>query len=761
MNSPRYLAIALFLFLLAIYLLTYTPRINASDGLAMFATAESIIRRGALDIEQIRWLGLQQGTYGLDGLLYSRKGIGVPIGLLPLTGLGFLVPQFGLVSTSLLFNALVTALTAVLLLAYLQRLGVQWRTGLLVSLTFGLATLAWPYAKSLFSDPFSGLMLLSAAYCLTVYRPTDQSATGLRWPFLAGLCLAWNVAARYAEAVFIPVFSLWLLYKIRPGVEDETFRVKRSPGTPLKGWMPIILKPIVAFCLPLLVVGSLLLIFNVSRYGNPLNTGYLPNETFSGSLWQGVSGQLISPGRGLLVYCPVLILSFVGVVGLWRSRQTETLVATSIILIHLLLYGKWFMWHGGYAWGPRFLIPTLPFWAIFLAPIIEPLWLGRRLTFRERFGLSAYFILTTLSLIPQWLTVTIDFAPFQNALLDTGRPLFDPATFFQWQYSPLVAGWSFITRQNLDLVWAWHGQINGPLVSGLVINLLVAIYFLLKTVKESATPQLAILTSLTSIIVTFFLLSQAHGLPADSVKQAVARLNGDSQPTDAIILNNPDLTMPFAERYTGRASVLGLNVGGPSLPAEIDRRLADTLATHEQIWWLPNWLPPAESSLEQRLLAQGFRVEEQRFADQRLVLFAFPNQLPQQPRPPEAIFESRLILTGLAYRPQSQPGQAFPLELAWQIEQPLRQDYHLFVHLLDNLGNLVSQTDGQPVNWTRPTSTWAIGEPIIDRQALWIPSATPAGTYRLRLGWYHPKTGQRLQLPSGADALEFIVRLSI
>ena len=82
------LHVSLFLFLLAIYLLTYTPRINSSDGIAMFATAENLVRRGALDIEQIRWMGLQQGTFGLDGLLYSRKGIGLPIGLLPLTWLG-------------------------------------------------------------------------------------------------------------------------------------------------------------------------------------------------------------------------------------------------------------------------------------------------------------------------------------------------------------------------------------------------------------------------------------------------------------------------------------------------------------------------------------------------------------------------------------------------------------------------------------------------------------------------------------------------
>ena len=118
-HAPRFTLhtsyLVLFLFLFSLYLLTYTPRLNSSDGLAMFSTAESLVRRGALDVEQIRWMDLQQGTFGLDRLLYSRKGIGVPIGLLPLTWLGLVVPWWGTVGTSLLFNAIVTALTAVLL----------------------------------------------------------------------------------------------------------------------------------------------------------------------------------------------------------------------------------------------------------------------------------------------------------------------------------------------------------------------------------------------------------------------------------------------------------------------------------------------------------------------------------------------------------------------------------------------------------------------------------------------------------------------
>ena len=118
---------------------------------------------------------------------------------------------------SLLFNALATALTGVLLLVYLQQVGFTWRVGLLVALLFGLATPAWPYAKSLFSDPFSGLLLLAAAAALLKLRhllapPLPPGRAALLWyPFLAGLALAWNVATRYAEALFVPLFGLLLL----------------------------------------------------------------------------------------------------------------------------------------------------------------------------------------------------------------------------------------------------------------------------------------------------------------------------------------------------------------------------------------------------------------------------------------------------------------------------------------------------------------------------------------------------------------------
>lgn len=838
--------LALFLFLLAVYLLTYTPHINSSDGLAMFATAENLVRRGALDIEQIRWLDLQQGTFGLDGLLYSRKGIGLSLGLLPLVWLGLNVPGIGPVGTSLLFNALVTALTAVLLSAYVQRLGYTYHVGLLVALAFGLATLAWPYAKSLFSDSFSGFLLLAAAYLLLRFRstypyPTHEQRTinkssppTLRLrsgqvfqsfgsaqdkpshppalqsssvaqahssilpilrlrsgqtfhssnlppllPALAGLLLAWNVATRYAEVLFIPIYGLLLVWTLRQQ------RLATSPSDwswPRRVWLPLF-----AFVLPLALVGYGLIHFNLARYGDPLNTGYLANETFSADWRDGLIGQLFSPGRGLLLYCPILLLSLAGAIALTRRFQAEGLLALAVILGHLFLYGKWFMWHGGYAWGPRFLIPTLPFWALFLSPIIargfstdpqvaQP---GLEALPRRPSRLNplasppvlrfAFAILFALSLVPQFQTVLLDFAPFQNSLLDAGLPLFDRVTFFDPQYAALFTAWDSLTSGTLDLAWAWQGSFNWPLLTLLGLNLISAGVFLFKQSSPPSTslrtgpPSLQpsslafLLPVLFSLIAGAYLLVHAHSLPPVPLQNAVEALNQGVRPDDAVITNNPDLSEPFAERYAGQAPVLGLNSGGPPLPERIERRLVQIQARHRQIWWLPNWLAPAESAVEQALAADGFRAVNDNYDGQRLVLFAY---LAEDIAPITAgiNFGHQILLNELVYPPQLEPQSALPIELRWQAVSAPLPDYHVFIHLINQAGQIATQVDGQPGLGSRPTPGWRAGETVIDRHGLWVPNLPP-GAYRLRLGLYQSNTGQRLLRPDGRDAVETTVEL--
>jgi mannosyltransferase len=93
-----------------------------------------------------------------------------------------------------------------------------------------------------------------------------------------------------------------------------------------------------------------------------------------------------------------------------------------------------------------------------------------------------------------------------------------------------------------------------------------------------------------------------------------------------------------------------------------------------------------------------------------------------------------------------------PLTLFWLARQPVKEDLKVFVHLLDPGGQLVAQRDSEPVAGLRPTSTWAVGEPIVDRYGVLLPGDLPAGEYRLIAGLYNPASGERLGVVASPGA---------
>ncbi|MCP4357656.1 MAG: hypothetical protein GY796_06535 [Chloroflexi bacterium] len=117
----------------------------------------------------------------------------------------------------------------------------------------------------------------------------------------------------------------------------------------------------------------------------------------------------------------------------------------------------------------------------------------------------------------------------------------------------------------------------------------------------------------------------------------------------------------------------------------------------------------------------------------------------------------QINLMGAVFSPNTAKGVAFPVELQWQAAVPLNENYHVFIHLLDNNGQVVTQADGQPAQWSRPTSTWIVGETVIDRHGLWIPPDITPGEYELSIGLYLPVDGRRLDLARGEESVKFIV----
>jgi hypothetical protein len=97
------------------------------------------------------------------------------------------------------------------------------------------------------------------------------------------------------------------------------------------------------------------------------------------------------------------------------------------------------------------------------------------------------------------------------------------------------------------------------------------------------------------------------------------------------------------------------------------------------------------------------------------------------------------------------PGDSLSVTLYWSPSIPINEDWTVFVHLVDQAGQLWSQDDSQPRDSTYPTSLWAEGEVIADVHELTLPADLPAGTYEIRVGMYRLETVERLPVvdPSG------------
>ncbi len=109
-----------------------------------------------------------------------------------------------------------------------------------------------------------------------------------------------------------------------------------------------------------------------------------------------------------------------------------------------------------------------------------------------------------------------------------------------------------------------------------------------------------------------------------------------------------------------------------------------------------------------------------------------------------ATFDSRFRLLGFNAPESAAAGDAFPITLYWEAAAPDGRDYTVFIHLLNEAGELVAQSDGQPGAGTYPTSIWAGGERVVDEHVLTLSPDLAAGEYTLLVGLYDRESGMRL-----------------
>ncbi|MBW7882945.1 MAG: hypothetical protein H3C34_09955 [Caldilineaceae bacterium] len=438
-DRARALAAALWLFLLLVlvYLLGYSGVVHAVDEISALSVTETMLLGQGFHVNQMEWDQARtppQNSAGVDGNLYSKKGIGPSLLALPFFWLGKQSAGAGAVQLTLLAGALVTALAAVAMFYLGLALGYTLPVALAGGLALGLATPLWPYARTLFSESLAALGLAVALWGAAAFR--HNFLPGTRSLLLASAGLAVMVLAKSSNGVVLPLFGLYMLY---------VWLAERRTGLTAA----TVARESVAFGVPVGLAVAITLGYNYVRFRTLFGFPLEPYELFNTPPLTGLAGLLLSPGKGILWYMPLAWLTPFFVRS-WRAgrRMPDFALALAAVAALVALYALWYDWPGGRSWGPRMIVPAVPVVAMLAYPALEWLLAPRRWR-AARIAAAAVLVLSVVVQLPG---VLVNFERQEGLDMQAG------ASFSQllWDvtWSPLVTYWRHIRTASMDPLWA-------------------------------------------------------------------------------------------------------------------------------------------------------------------------------------------------------------------------------------------------------------------------------------------------------------------
>jgi hypothetical protein len=244
-------------------------------------------------------------------------------------------------------SAVVAALVAVGLDRLLRRLGLG-RVALPTALTAALGSDLWTVASQ---APWQhGPAALALVLSLLLLVP-EQPMTRTRL-FLAGLTTALLVTFRPLDLLLAVVILAWVAWHY-----------------PRK----------LAWFLPApVLLGVGLITYNLWYFGTAEGGQHALERlhmrmhgtagAWSGDLVAGASGTLLSPSRGLFVYCPWVVIALATVPMVAGRLRPWSLVCwlLAALVPYLLVLSKYSVWWAGHSFGPRYWTDVIPLFAILL-----------------------------------------------------------------------------------------------------------------------------------------------------------------------------------------------------------------------------------------------------------------------------------------------------------------------------------------------------------------------------------------------------------
>ena len=431
-RSWRRWIVAIFFAGLCLYGLSMRGTLSRDEEM-FFLVAEAIGNRGEVAVGETVFTADSSVT-GVDGREYSYFDLGQSLLALPLQQLAHRVgaafpeglrPFIERFATNGL-GPLAGALTLVLTFLLGLRAGLSRREALVAVLLLAIATPLWFYSRTLFRAP-----VLAALYCLIALFGLRALERGtVRDGFFAGLALGVAILVKSPSAILgVPLGLLFL------------WRAPRER----KGWV------IAAMAAPVLCAVAGVMLYMKARFG--IWFGGQPGfegPFFATPLREGLPGVLLSPGRGLILFCPLVLgLLAIGrafrrrVAEEWRAGRYDVPVLAITAITITILHAKWKWWTGGICWGPRFLVPILPHLAILVALVLRE---RPQLVLRSRVFRPIAAAVIAFSIFVQFVGVTTE---GRHLTKEPAGPDYR-ASVEEWQWStplsPILWGSPFVAE---------------------------------------------------------------------------------------------------------------------------------------------------------------------------------------------------------------------------------------------------------------------------------------------------------------------------
>jgi len=325
------------------------------------------------------------GVHGRGGKLYGWFGMGQSLLMLPADIVGTWVerlpifddyngndPSVRNIFVSYTTNILISVLTAMVCLRFLQLLGFNLRQSFAGVLALLFCTTHLHYTQNMMENNYIMLLTLTGLTFQYVWLKTGSKRALLIGSAAFGL----NLLSRLTTGLDLiagGVFVLLVLWcrRVRGRAYWDRLLTYAKTAFPIYGFFLLIdrLYQFYRF-------GSF---FNtyvsvVAKEYHKLNPALPQNYPWETPFHVGFLGPLITPEKSTFLFDPLLILTIAVVVLAWKyfeaGMKAYVLTAFLLLLAYTCFYARYTVWSGDFAWGDRYVSTAVELAAFISVPLL-------------------------------------------------------------------------------------------------------------------------------------------------------------------------------------------------------------------------------------------------------------------------------------------------------------------------------------------------------------------------------------------------------